>query len=103
MKTLLTVGSNTLLLPANTDPAAVLKLLVGAKVVHSESHLTNATKQHRSGRYIHAEVVQEGRGERISVSCVPDDAVVTKDEWQSLCDAENRLAENEDALPETVG
>ena len=103
MKTLLTVGNDTLLLPANTDPAAVLKLMVGAKVVRSESHFTKETKQHRSGRYIHAEVVQEGRGERISVSCVPDDAVVTKDEWQALCDAENLIAEKEEPLPAVVG
>lgn len=103
MKTLLTVGSSTLLLPANTDPAAVLKLLVGAKVVRSESHFTKETKQHRSGRYLHAEVVQEGRGERISVSCVPDADVCTPNEWQELCDAENLLAAKENALPETVG
>lgn len=103
MKTLLEVGGSTLLLPGNTDPSAILKLLVGAKVVRSESHFTKATKENRSGRYIHAQVIQEGRGERISVSCLPDEDVCTPAEWQALCDAENRIAEKEEALPESVG
>ena len=102
MKTLLTVGGSTMLLPQNTDPAAILKLLVGAKVVRSQSHFTKETKEHRSGRYSHAQVIQEGRGERIAVECVPDEDVCTPSEWQDLVNAENLKAEKE-PLPETVG
>lgn len=92
-----------MLLPINTDPSAILKLLVGAKMVRYESHYTKETKEHRHGRAISAQVIEEGRGERISVACVPDEDVCTKDEWRIRVNAENTAAEKEPALPETVG
>ncbi len=92
-----------MLLPLNTDPAAVLKLLVGAKVVRHQSHYTKETKENRFGRYISAQVIQDGRHERISVECVPDDDVCTIEEFAVRVADENALAEKETALPAAVG
>lgn len=103
MKTLLTIGHNTLLLPANTDPSAILKLLVGAKIVRHESRYTKETKEHRSGRYVSAEVIDEQSRERISVECVPDDDVCTLAEFNERFAAEEALAAKETDLPVAVG
>ena len=92
-----------MLLPQNTDPAAILKLLVGSKVVRHQSHYTKETKENRSGRYVFAQVIQDGRSERISVECVPDEEVCTLEEFNERVRAEDANAEKETALPETVG
>lgn len=104
MKTLLTVGGSTMLLPQNTDPSAILKLLVGAKVVRHQSHYTKETKENRSGRYLFAQVIQDGRqAERISVECVPDEDVCTAEEFADRVRVEDEKAEKETVLPAAVG
>ncbi len=104
MKTLLTIGHSTMLLPQNTDPAAILKLLVGAKVVDDKTHYTRETATHRVGRHIHAQVIEESRhAARIAVACVADDEVCTEAEWQERVNAENAAAEKEPVLPAAVG
>lgn len=93
MKTLLTIGGNTLLLPQNSDPAAILKLLVGAQAGRHDCHFTKETQEHRNGIYLSAYVIPKVGTERLAVECVPDDEVCTEAEWQARIEAANARAE----------
>lgn len=82
MKTLLSIGRTTLLLPKNTNPSQLLEMLVGAQVLDDKTYY-GPSGEYVSGLYVTKQVIQHEQ-ERISVSCVPDDDVLTAVAWDEL-------------------
>lgn len=82
MKTTLSIGRTTLLLPKNTNPSQLLEMLVGAQVVDAKSYY-GPRGEFNADLYVSKQVIEREQ-ERISVSCVPDADIVTPAEWDSL-------------------
>lgn len=94
MKTLLTIGGQTYLLPDSADAATVLKQLVGAVRVNNRTHYgPGETTEERYGEgYFSAQVAELTRS-GVRIELVDNDEVLSQAEWDRRVKAEEeRLA-----------
>lgn len=86
MKTLITVGNDTYLLPTTADIAKVIELMRGLRRVQSETIYGGPSDEERwkdECGYRNANVV-EARTERLRVEVVDDKDLVERAEWDTL-------------------
>ncbi len=83
MKTLLTIGDTTYLMPDNTDPAKVLSLFAGMKATEDRHEWGPDEARYNDDLRLNKRVQSE-RASRVRVELVNDDDVVTEKEWKEL-------------------
>lgn len=97
MKTLLTIGGDTYLLPDTADAATILKQLNGAVRTTSETHYGPDNARYDGEHYFHACVKEDVRAS-IRLELVDDAHVLSRKDWDARCSAADLKAQNKDRV-----